>query len=348
MARANYPDLLAPVAGRVRSPVLVIQGAPRTAAELVAALPPGEVVCYQMDLHQAERLREELAPLGRPVAVEATPDLWDLPADFQTAIYPAPERGERELKIDLIDQAFHVLRPRGHLLTLSPHRPDALFPPLLKKVFGRVSDLPHPDGSVYACQRDPDRQRPRRRHEVIVRAKLGDGPPCHFATQPGVFSYGRLDDGARALLEVAEIHPGNRVLDLGCAYGANGVLAWQRCGPDGEVFFVDSNVRAVALAERNARENGLSRFTAVAARRLENVPERAFDVILSNPPYFAQDSIARLFVERSTRLLRPGGRFYLVTRQPTAIAEMLGELFRQVEAVERRGYVVFVTGGRAG
>ena len=62
------------------------------------------------------RLREELAPPGRPVAVEARPDLWDLPAGFGTAVYPVPVRGERELKIDLVEQAFHVLRPRGTLL----------------------------------------------------------------------------------------------------------------------------------------------------------------------------------------------------------------------------------------
>jgi 16S rRNA (guanine1207-N2)-methyltransferase len=342
MARPSYPDLLAPVLARVRPPVVVIQGSPRTAAGLVASLPPGDVTCYQMDLHQAGRLREDLAPPGRPVAVEARPDLWDLPAGFGTAVYPVPVRGERELKIDLVEQAFHVLRPRGTLLVLSPHKPDALFPPLLKKVFGRVSDLPQPGGSVFACQRDPERQRPRRRHEVVIQAKLGDHPPLRFATQPGVFTYGRFDDGARALLEAAEVRPGDRVLDLGCGCGTNGVFAAQRAGPEGEVYFVDSNVRAVALAERNARENGVTRFTAVATPRLEGVPEKHFDVILSNPPYFAQESIARLFVERGTSLLKPGGRFYLVTRQPTAIAEMLGELYREVAVEERRGYAVFV------
>jgi 16S rRNA (guanine1207-N2)-methyltransferase len=345
MARPNYSELLRPALGRVRPPVVLVLGSPRRVAGVVAELPPGEVVCFQMDLHQAERLREELAPLGRDVAVETRPDLWDLSADFATAIYPAPERGERELKIDLVEQVWHVLRPRGTLLTLSPHKPDALFPPLLKKVFGRCSDLPHPDGSVYACHRDPDRQRPRRRHEIVFQARLGDHPPLQLATQPGVFTYGRLDDGARALLEAADIQPGNRVLDLGCGCGANGVFAMQRAGPDGEVYFVDSNVRAAALAERNARENGLARFKVIAARRLEGVPEHYFDVILSNPPYFAQESIARLFVERGAYLLRPGGRFYLVTRQPNAIVEMMGELFRDVAVEERRGYAVFVAGG---
>src|SRR5947208_1025591 len=121
MARATSPDLLTAAAARVRPPVVVVGGSPRQAAGLVAALPPGEVVCYQMDLHQAGRLAEELAPLGRPVAVAAKPDLWDLPAEFATAVYPVPQRGERELKIDLVEQAFHVLRPRGTLVTLSPH-----------------------------------------------------------------------------------------------------------------------------------------------------------------------------------------------------------------------------------
>ena len=46
------------------------------------------------------------------------------------------------------------------------------------------------------------------------------------------------------MLEVAEVRPGDRVLDLGCGPGANGVLAMDRAGPDGHVTFVDSNVRA--------------------------------------------------------------------------------------------------------
>ena len=65
-----------------------------------------------------------------------------------------------------------------------------------------------------------------------------------------------------------------------------------------------------------------------------------FDAVLANPPYFAYSNIARLFVQRSSVLLRPGGRFYLVTKQPKQVAPLLVEHFGKADAVMRRGYTV--------
>ena len=57
-------------------------------------------------------------------------------------LYLPPRGGERELKIDMIEQAFHILRPHGTLLVWSPYETDPFFPNLLKKIFGRVH-APH-------------------------------------------------------------------------------------------------------------------------------------------------------------------------------------------------------------
>ncbi|HWY85548.1 MAG TPA: methyltransferase, partial [Gemmataceae bacterium] len=64
-------------------------------------------------------------------------------------------------------------------------------------------------------------------------------------------------------------------------------------------------------------------------------------VVLANPPYYAQLAIARLFIERGKRCLKPGGRFYLVTRQVDHVFEIMEEVFGPVQGEERRGYVVF-------
>ena len=85
-----------------------------------------------------------------------------------------------------------------------------------------------------------------------------DGPSCRFISRPGVFTYGRFDDGARAMVETAVLKPGDRVLDLGCGCGVAGVFASQQTGPEGHIAFVDSNIRAVALTELNARANGVA------------------------------------------------------------------------------------------
>jgi 16S rRNA G1207 methylase RsmC len=351
------------IRSKLRPPLVVALGAPMEVAELLADLQIKESTCYQMDLYQADRLRAELSRRHVTAQVVASADLWDLPPDFQTVLYPAPLGGERSLKIDMVEQAFHVLlgcpslkrqrsevphladasgsdiqRPRGVLIVLSPHERDQLFPGLLKKIFGVVHATAAVEGNVFWCYREGER--PRRRHEVTFQARVGDEPSLRFLSRPGVFSYGRFDAGARALVETMQIEAGDRILDVGCGCGTNGVFAGRISGPTGTVAFVDSNVRAVALAEHNARANGLNNFQAIASTVVGSLPEASFDVVLANPPYYAQGTIAQLFIERSLSLLRPGGRFYLVTKQADQIGPLVAAAFGQAAVVERRGYII--------
>jgi 16S rRNA (guanine1207-N2)-methyltransferase len=141
---------------------------------------------------------------------------------------------------------------------------------------------------------------------------------------------------------VAEIDDGDRVLDLGCGCGTNGVFAAQRAGANGDITFLDSNLRATALADHNARTNGVTKFRVIASADGAVPSDDGFDVILANPPYFAVDSIARLFVQRARALLRPNGRFYLVTRQPNTMAPVVADLFPQAEEAENRGYTILI------
>ncbi len=345
MARRKKPgpapgEVVAALEGKLQPPFGVILGSPREAAEVAAALPAGaaEILCYQMDLYQAERLAAELGERGTAARVVTAPDLWDLPEPVQTLIYPIPEGGERLLKLDMLEQAFHALRPHGRLVVLTPYEKDQFVSAALKKIYGRVHAPAAGGGTVFWVQREGDR--PRRRHEVTFQVARPGAPSLRFLSRPGTFSYGRFDDGARALVETADINPGDAILDIGCGCGTNGVYAGLRAGPEGRVAFVDSNVRAVALAEHNARANGLPAFQAVASSSVEGVPEGAFDVALANPPYYAQLSIAQLFIDRASVLLRPGGRFCLVTKQPDAVGPMMADFFGTTEVTERRGYII--------
>jgi 16S rRNA (guanine1207-N2)-methyltransferase len=325
------------VRDKARPPLAVVLGSPAEVVNLLATLALPEATCYQMDLYQSERLGGELGTAGLAAQTATLPDLWDLPAEFQTAVYMPARGGERELKIDMVEQAFHILRPGGTFIVWSSYQDDPFFPGLLKKIFGKVHERRNDPDTVFWCPRQGDR--PRRRHEITFQSRVG-GESCRFVSRPGVFSYGRFDEGARALAEVMEVRPGDRVLDVGCGCGTNGTFAGRQAGPEGFVSFVDSNVRAVALAELNARANGVTSLEAVASSRVEGPQENSFDVALANPPYFANSSIARLFIERSRDLLKPDGRFYLVTRQPDEVAEAVGETFGRVEALVRRGYTI--------
>ena len=337
--RIDVATLLRPVAAKLQTPFAIALGSPKEAADLVAVVAAPQTVCWQLDLYQAARLREELGQRKLHAEVVALPDLWDLPQPARTLLYPVPLGGERSLKLDVVEQAYHALAPEGHLIVVSPYEQDNVLPPALKKVFGRVHVPAGADNAVFWCRREGERS--RRRHEMTLQMRANETTSLRFVSRPGVFSYGRFDHGARALVETAEIHAGERIVDLGCGCGTNGILAAQRCGPDGFVAFVDSNVRAVALADLNARKLGLQHFQPLATADVTGLPEASFDVVLANPPYYAQLSITRLFIERGRDLLKRGGRFYLVTKMLEQVAEQMQEVFVEADVFERRGYFIF-------
>ena len=253
-------------------------------------------------------------------------------------LYLPPRRGERELKIDMIEQAFHILRPHGTLVVWSSYETDPFFRTLLKKIFGRVH------ARIWTTKRSSgvsaEGDRPRRRHEVTFQARVNGGAACRFLSRPGTFSYGRFDNGARALAEAMSMQPGDVVLDIGCGCGTNGVFAAQQAGPEGQITFVDSNVRAVPAPTQRTRATAWPTFEPWPPSRVEGFPENSFDVALANPPYFANYSIARLFLMRSRQLLKPDGRFYMVTKQVQESADLMMETFSNVEACDARGYTI--------
>lgn len=339
----HVTDLFATVSARVRPPVCIALGPPWPVANLVQAIGGAETVCYQMDLHQAGRVRDCLAEVGATAEVAVRPDLWDLEPRFETVVFPASAHADRELKIDIVEQAYHVLRPGGLLLSLSEYERDSQFAKWQKKVFGKCGETPASErGMAFWSTKTDDGK--RRRHEVEFHAKLPDGPPMEFLSRPGTFSYGRFDNGSRAMIEVAEVNEGDAILDLGCGNGAVGCLLGGKVGPAGSVTFIDSNLRAVALAELNAAANATPNPRFLAETRLEGLAARSFDVIVANPPYYAKSDITRLFVEGARNLLKKGGRYYIVTKMPTAVVPMIFETFGDCSVIENRGYSVVMAG----
>ncbi len=334
-------ELFATVAERVKSPVCIALGAPRPISHLVAALPGMDITCFQMDHFPAERLKEELIEREVVAEVVLAPDLWDLPQKFQTVILPAGAYADRELKLDMLEQGYHILQPGGLFLTLSEYEKDTQFAKLHKKMFGKCGQTPSTEHGIAFFSTKVADDRPRRRHEVNFHAKHGDGgPSMNFLTRPGIFSYGRMDSGSRALLEVADIRAGDHILDLGSGAGAVGCLAASKAGPKGKVTFIDSNLRATQLSDINAKANGLTDYTIVESAKLEGLGMSTFDVVLANPPYYGDSMVARLFVQGSRDLLKTGGRFYIVTKMPTAVVPLIFESFGECDVIENRGYSV--------
>ena len=159
--------------------------------------------------------------------------------------------------------------------------------------------------------------------------------------KPGVWSWDGLNPGTAALLEMAEIGPGDTVLDLGCGTGIIGAVA-ARLAPRGRITLVDCNVAAVACAERTLATNAVANAEVRLADGVMGLSAASFDLVLSHLPRgrAAQEELVR----GAAWVLRPGGRFYFVAHKRAGIKGAIAaarELFGQCGVVrQKKGYHV--------
>ena len=108
---------------------------------------------------------------------------------------------------------------------------------------------------------------------------------------------------------LAELHPGEDVLDLGSGGGLDVLLSARRVAPGGTAYGLDMTPEMLELARRSQAEAGIDNATFVQGT-IEDVPlpDEAVDVIISNCVVnLSPDKDAVL--RESFRVLRPAGRF---------------------------------------
>lgn len=159
----------------------------------------------------------------------------------------------------------------------------------------------------YFAKRPASKRRPAE-IRVVVR-----GRAFTFRTDAGVFSRGKLDRGTDLLLEALEVGPCEQILDLGCGYGAIGIVA-ARLSDGGHVILTDVNERAVALARANVAANGIANADVRQGDLYEPVAGLAFDHIVCNPPIRAGRRIVDRIVADGPMHLHDGGNLWLVAR----------------------------------
>ena len=167
------------------------------------------------------------------------------------------------------------------------------------------------------------------------------GFDLHFETQAGVFSHGELDEGSRLLIEAMRVSPTAKLLDLGCGWGAIGVVA-AKLATRGHVTMVDSDIRATRLAERNLALNNLTNAEVILGDGFRDLPPKTrFDVIASNPPTHSGREVLDEMVEGAYKALRPRGQLYLVINRLLSLRRKVEDLFGPTETIARhKGFVV--------
>jgi ubiquinone/menaquinone biosynthesis C-methylase UbiE len=138
----------------------------------------------------------------------------------------------------------------------------------------------------------------------------------------------------RQLAALAQLRPGERVLDLGCGRGASLFPAAEAVGPRGEVVGLDLAPEMVARTAAEADRRGLAwvRVRQADAERPDE-PEGRFDAVIAGFVVFFLDDPAAA-VARWGRLLRPGGRLVLSTFTERSAAEQAA-FAAVVDAVRR-------------
>jgi arsenite methyltransferase len=108
---------------------------------------------------------------------------------------------------------------------------------------------------------------------------------------------------------LAELHPGEVVLDLGSGGGIDVLLSAKRVGPSGRVYGLDMTDEMLDLARENQRKAGVTNVEFLKGD-LEDIPlpESSVDVIISNCVINLSTDKDRALRE-AFRVLKPGGRF---------------------------------------
>ena len=175
-----------------------------------------------------------------------------------------------------------------------------------------------------------------RKTECIV-----SGRKFIFLTDNGVFSKDGLDFGSRLLLETIPLEEvGGKILDMGCGYGVFGIILSKLTSS--YVDMVDVNLRAMHLAERNAKLNGVSNVNIFESNVYENVSGK-YSTIVTNPPIRAGKKVVYDILMNAKDYLDENGKLFLVIRKEQGAKSLIVDLKKiyTVEVLEKsKGFYI--------
>lgn len=238
-----------------------------------------------------------------------------------------------------------VERRRDIALTLTALAPGAPFTILAPKDAGGsrlASEL-----AGFGCETE---DRPKRHHRICTGRRperldnLSDAiaagaprrdPTLGLWTQPGVFSWDRLDPGTALLMNVLPALSGHGA-DLGCGIGvlAHPILASAKVS---RLDLLDIDRRAIRAARRNV-DDPRAHCTWADAREAQL---SGLDFVVTNPPFHASGAedkgLGLAFIRKAAAILHNGGHLWLVANRHLPYEAALNASFKRVTTVVDAG-----------
>ena len=160
-----------------------------------------------------------------------------------------------------------------------------------------------------------------------------------FNTDDNVFSKSEVDFGSEFLAQTImnDAVPSGSVLDIGCGYGTISIFLAKNS--EAQFTACDVNERAVELCTINAKDNGLKNIVALVSDVCDNIEQKNFDIVVSNPPIRAGNKALDKFFNQSYEVLKKGGISYWVFRKQQGAetyTKKLKEIYGNAEVLDKK------------
>lgn len=260
------------------------------------------------------------------------------PASLRTFTVHAPASTIERRRV--LAFALRALRPGGFLTALAAN----------DKGGTRIAD----ELSAFGCTVEAS----HKRHHRIVRtlkprechgldAAIADGAPrlltgIEFWSEPGVFSWDRIDPGSQLLLDHLPSLEGSGA-DIGCGIGvlARAVMAKGRCR---RLILIDIDRRALDLALKNVSSPNVEALW-IDIRTARTLPSN-LDFVVMNPPFHdggeEDRNLGHTFITKAAAMLRPGGVLWMTANRHLPYEPTLTSLFETVEQIaQAQGFKIY-------
>ena len=159
-----------------------------------------------------------------------------------------------------------------------------------------------------------------------------------------IFSTFDIDLGTQLLLRSVKLEENKTLLDLGCGYGALGIIL-STMYKTSKTTMVDKDLLSIKYAQANVAQNKLENIELIGSVGLETVPMFEYDYIFSNiPAKIGDQAIEEEFILKPLTYLRKDGNYYFVIMSAlNRLIPMLGTKhnLKLTQIVKKNRYVVY-------